>query len=224
GALRKAGDDKYDNYHLYEIAEGGRWTVRKGRDELELTQHLPDAGSGYAYIYQKNVRLTEGKTEMVLTHSLKNVGKRAIQTSVYNHNFLVLDHQGPGPGVTISVPFAIQTSQPFRSELAEVRGRQIVYLKTLEGRDTVAMGLEGFNHDPKDNQIRIENSRLGAGLSWGTDRPLWRESLWSIRTVIAMEPFVSLSIEPGAQFTWKIVYEYYTVPKTAPQVGSLTLH
>ena len=214
GALRKPDDGKYDNYHLYEIANGGKWTVRKGRNELELTQQLQDAGSGYAYVYQKNVQLTEGKTEMILTHRLKNTGKQAIQTDVYNHNFLVLDRQGPGPGVTISVPFAIRTPQPFGSELAEIRGRQIVYRKTLEGRDTVATQLEGFNGSPNDHQIRIENSRLGAGLSWRTDRPLWRESLWSIRSVIAMEPFVALKIEPGAQFTWTTVYEYYTVPKT----------
>jgi hypothetical protein len=216
GALRKDGDSKYDNYHLYEIADGGRWTTRKHRDELELTQSLQDAGSGYAYVYQKSVRLTKGKAEMLLTHSLKNVGKRAIQTTVYNHNFLVLDHQPPGPGVTISVPFAIRTPKPFQSALAEVRGHQIMYLKTLEGHDTVAIPLEGFSGSPQDNRIRIENSQRGAGLSWQTDRPLWRESLWSIRTVIAMEPFVSLSIEPGAQFTWKTVYEYYTVSKTAP--------
>ncbi|MBV9226314.1 MAG: hypothetical protein JOY85_19950, partial [Acidobacteriaceae bacterium] len=34
GALRKPDDGKYDNYHLYEIANGGKWTVRKGRNEL----------------------------------------------------------------------------------------------------------------------------------------------------------------------------------------------
>ncbi len=214
GALRKASDSKYDNYQLYEIADGGKWTVREHPDGLELTQQLDDAGSGYAYVYQKTVQLTKGKTEMVLTHILKNAGKRAIHTTVYNHNFLVLDQQPPGPGVTISVPFAIRTPQPLKGELAEVRGRQLAYLKTLRDHDTVATALEGFSDSPNDNQTRIENSRLGAGLSWHTDRPLLRESLWSIRTVVAVEPFLSIAIEPGAEFTWKTVYEYYTIPKT----------
>jgi hypothetical protein len=44
------------------------------------------------------------------------------------------------------------------------------------------------------------------------DRPLFSESLWSIRTVLAMEPFVSMSIEPGNEFTWKSTYNYYTLP------------
>ncbi len=213
GALRKAIDGEYDNYHLYEIADGGKWVVRKHRDELQLTQSLDDAGSGYAYVYQKNVRLTKAKAEMVLTHSLKNLGKRPIQTTVYNHNFLVLDQKPPGPGVTISVPFAISTPRPPKSELAEVRGRQIVYLKTLDGRDTAAAPLEGFTDSPNDNQIRIENSRLGAGLSWQTDRPLLRLALWSIRSVVAMEPFLSITVEPGAEFTWKTVYQYFTLSK-----------
>ncbi len=213
GALRRDGDGKYDNYHVYEIANGGKWTVQKHRDKLELTQQLNDAESGYGYVYRKEVRLTSGKTEMVLVHSLKNVGKRAIQTSVYNHNFLVLDGQAPGPGVTISVPFEIQTSRPPRKELAAVSGRKISYLKTLEGHDVATTPLEGFGGSPEDSQIRIENSALGAGIISQCDRPLLRESLWSIRTVVAMEPFTSISIEPGAEFNWTTVYKYYAVPK-----------
>ncbi len=214
GALRRDSDDKYDNYHLYEIANGGKWTAQKHRGRLELTQQLNDPESGYGYIYRKDVRLINGKTEMVLAHSLKNVGKRAIQTNVYNHNFLVLDQQAPGPGVTISVPFEIQTSRPPRKELAAVRGRQISYLKTLEGHDVATTPLEGFGNSPNDSQIRIENSVIGAGVVSHCDRPLLRESLWSIRTVVAMEPFISIAIEPGAEFNWTTVYEYYTVPKT----------
>ena len=209
GALRKAGDDKYDNYHLYEIVDGGQWTVRKSGDDVELTQKLNDASSGYAYVYKKAVRLTKGKSEMVLSHSLRNVGKRAIQTNVYNHNFLVLDHQAPGPGVTLSFPFALQTPHPPNNELAEIRDHQIRYLKTLVGKDVVATPIEGFGSSPNDNQVRVENGSLGAGMSLRSDRPLLRESLWSIRSVVAIEPFISITIEPGAEFTWTTVYEYF---------------
>jgi len=45
-----------------------------------------------------------------------------------------------------------------------------------------------------------------------SDRPLARESLWSIRSVVAMEPFVAIAIEPGAEFSWKSTYSYYTLP------------
>jgi hypothetical protein len=211
GALRRRDGSGYDNYRLYEIADAGKWTVRKNRDFVEFVQELADPASGYSYIYRKTVRLMEGKPEMVLAHSLRNTGGRAIRTSVYNHNFLVLDRQSPGPGLVITVPFQIQTERPPNKELAGIRGNQIVYLKTLESRDVVTTPLHGFSQSPSDNEIRIESGRAGAGMKVSTDRPLLSESLWSIRTVIAMEPFVSVAIEPGQEFNWTSTYDYYTL-------------
>jgi hypothetical protein len=43
------------------------------------------------------------------------------------------------------------------------------------------------------------------------DRPLEREALWSIRSVLAMEPFVAMSIQPGREFKWKYTYTYYSL-------------
>ena len=96
-----------------------------------LRSWLPRS-SGYGYVYRKIVRLREGKPEMVLEHRLKNTGSRKIETSVYNHNFLVLDQQPPGPGFVITVPFEIRSSRPPNKELAEIRGNQLAYMKTLE--------------------------------------------------------------------------------------------
>jgi len=215
GVLRKPDEGKYDNYRLYEIIDSGKWTIKKDRESIEFTQEVADLSSGYGYRYRKSVRLVNGKPEMVLEHSLKNAGTRAIRTSVYNHNFLVLDGQPPGPGFVITVPFQIQTGRPPNKDLAEIRGNQIIYLKTLEKQEVVTAPLRGFSDSPKDNEIRIENDRLGAGMSITGDRPLSSESLWSIRTVIAMEPFVSVTIEPAKEVTWKSTYNYYTLPAGA---------
>jgi len=212
GALRRPDEGKYDNYRLYEIIDSGKRTIKQDRESIEFTQEVADSSSGYAYTYRKAIRLTEGKPEMVMEHSLKNSGSRAIRTSVYNHNFLVLDGQAPGPGFVITVPFQIQTRRPPTKELAEIRGNQIVYLKTLQNRDIVTTPLQGFSDSPKDNDVRIENSRLGVGMRITGDRPLSSESLWSIRAVLAMEPFVSVAIEPGNEFTWKSTYNYYNLP------------
>ena len=211
GALRKPDDAKYDNYRLYEIADPGKWTVRKHPDSIEFIQEVTDSSSGYGYVYRKTMRLVHGKPEMVLEHSLRNSGTRAIKTSVYNHNFLVLDKQAPGPGFQISVPFELHSPHPPNKELAEIRGNQIVYLKTLKDRDVVATPIEGFSSSAKDYNIRLENTQVGAGMTIEGDRPLLSESLWSIRTVVAMEPFVSVAVEPGGEFTWKSTYAYYTL-------------
>jgi hypothetical protein len=215
GVLRKPDESKYDNYRLYEIVDSGKWTIKKGRESIEFTQEVANSSSGYGYTYRKFLRLVNGKPVMALEHSLRNSGTRAIRTSVYNHNFLVLDGQPPGPGLVITVPFQIQTRQPPKKELAEIRGNQIVYLKTLKDREVVTTALSGFSDSPKDNEIRIEDSRVGAGMKVTADRPLSSASLWSIRTVMAMEPFVSVAIEPAKEFSWNSTYDYYTLPASA---------
>ena len=44
------------------------------------------------------------------------------------------------------------------------------------------------------------------------DRPLSNVGYWSIKTVLAVEPYITMSIAPGSEFTWNIKYEYYTLP------------
>ena len=211
GALRKPDNAAYDNYHLYEIADPGRWVIGQTPASVEFIQTL--SGASYGYEYRKTVRLAEAKPVMVMEHHLKNTGSRTIHTSVYNHNFLVLDKQPTGPGFVITLPFAIRTPQPPENTLAEIRGNQIVYSKTLTGQDVVATQIEGFSPGANDHQITIENRRLGVGMSIQTDRPLLKESLWSIRSVIAMEPFVAIDLPPGHEFTWTTRYEYYLLPE-----------
>jgi hypothetical protein len=149
----------------------------------------------------------------VIEHSLQNTGRLPIQTNQYNHNFLVLDGAGPGADFTITAPFPIRAEPPPDPALAEIRGNQIVYKKTLEGQERVTFAVQGFGAEPKDYDFRVENRRTGAGVRMTSDRPLASASLWSIRSNISMEPFVDVSTEPGKTFTWKYVYTYYTNAK-----------
>jgi hypothetical protein len=212
GVLRK-DTDKYDVFKQYEVVDPGRWTVRKHGDSVEFTHELTDAATGYAYIYRKTVRLVAGKPEMVLEHHLKNTGRRAIRGSVYGHNFLMLDRQTTGPDFTVTVPFQIHSPQPPKQDVAEIRGNQFVYLKSLADRDVVYVPLLGFSDKPKDNEIRIENNRVGAGMVIRGNRPLTNMALWSIRSVLAVEPFITMAIEPESEFDWDVTYDYYTTGK-----------
>lgn len=212
GLLRKPDEKPYTAYRLYEIVDGGKWSVKKSKDAVEFTQELHPASSGYGYIYHKKISLVAGKPEMVIEHSLRNTGTLALHTNVYDHNFLVLDNKPIDAGFTIAFPFTITTSQPADKELAEFRKNQVVFLKTLAGHDRVYTPIEGFNNNPEDYKIRIENTHLKAGMTITGDRPLAKVSLWSIRSVMAIEPFVDISLEPGNQTTWKYSYEYYTLP------------
>jgi hypothetical protein len=213
GVLRKPDNSKYDPFRLYPINDGGRWAVTRKPDSVEFKHELADPLSGYAYEYRKSVSVVGDKPQLVLDHTLRNTGKRVIATSVYNHNFLYLDGQAPGPDFSLTVPFKIRTSQPTASNLAEIRENHIAFIKTLTGEERVYLDIQGFSSDPKDYDIRIENRSLGAGVRITADRPLSRVALWAIRAPLSIEPFIQMNIEPGTEFTWRIQYEYYTIPK-----------
>lgn len=213
GVLRKPDDAPYEVFRVYEIVDGGKWTVKRRTNSVEFTQELSDPTTGYAYVYRKTVSLTKGKAQMVLDHSLRNTGKKAIQSSVYDHNFLYLDRQPPSPDFEVTFPFSIQADQPLNNDLAQLRDNRVVFVKTLAGEDRVQFGIQGYGSDAKDYDIRVENHRVGAGVRITGDRPLSRESLWSIRAPLSVEPFIDMKIPPGEEFTWKITYDYYTLPK-----------
>jgi hypothetical protein len=213
GVLRKPDDAAYSAYRLYEIVDGGKWTVKKSADAVEFTQELHNASSGYGYVYHKKLSLLAGKPVMVIEHSLKNTGTRAIRTSVYDHNFLVLDKQPTNAGFSITFPFQVTANPPPDKALAEVEKNKILYRKTLTGEDRVYFAIEGFGKSSDDYKIHIENTNVHAGMTITGDRPLAKMSLWSIRSVIAVEPFIDISLEPASQSTWKYDYEYYTLPQ-----------
>ena len=211
GVLRKPDDAAYSAYRLYEIVDGGKWSVKKSADTIEFTQELRNTTSGYGYVYHKKLSLLAGKPVMVIEHSLKNTGSLAIHTSVYDHNFLVLDKQPTNAGFAITFPFNVTANPAPDKALAEIEKNKLLYRKTLTGEDRVYFSIEGFS--PDDYRIHLDNTNVHAGMTITGDRPLAKMSLWSIRSVIAVEPFIDISLEPGSQSTWKYSYEYYTLPQ-----------
>ncbi len=209
GVIRKPDEPKFQQYKTYEIVDPGKWTVKKHADSVEFTQVVKDPSSGYAYEYTKVVRLVEGKPDMVLEHRLKNTGTKAIESDVYEHNFYMIDKQPTGPDVVVKFPFEVHNKVDFRG-MAETRGKELVYLKEIEGRQSVQSELTGFGTDVKDYDISEENTKTGAGVRQTSDRPVVRINYWSIRSTACPEAYIHMNIEPGKEFTWKIMYNFYT--------------
>ena len=212
GVLKRIDEKAYDAYTLYPVADHGKWSVKREGDSIEILHVLSDESSGYGYEYRKTLRLIKGKSEMELVHSLKNIGKNAIETQVYNHNFLVIDGKGPQAGTTVMLPFAVSTGRKPNPELAAIEGNKVVYKKTLAGEDVVSFPITGFGDTASDHEIRIENRALKAGMSMRGDKPLKSVSLWSIRSNVSVEPFVAVSVAPGKEFRWASSYRYYSIP------------
>src|SRR5262249_15540213 len=147
GVLRRPDAANYDKAKPYDIVDSGKWSVKKSGDSVEFTHELRDPETQYGYLYRKIVRLTKGQPQMAIEHMLRNTGTRAIQTAVYNHNFLVLDKQPPGPDFVVTVPFQIQARRAPETGVGEIRGNQILYLKTLQDRDRMTTSLGGWSDD-----------------------------------------------------------------------------
>ena len=209
GVLRKPEEARFGQFKTYDIIDPGKWTVRKGADWVEFTQELTGP-SGYAYAYKKTVRLAKDKPEMTLEHSLKNTGRRVIETNVYNHNFFVIDGKPSGPGFVIGFPFELAADRDLKN-IAEVRGREIVYKREIEKGESIITNLKGFSDSAKDYDIRVENRTSGAGVRVTGNRPLSDVVFWSIRTVLSPEAYITMRVEPGSEFTWNISYQFYTI-------------
>ncbi len=212
GAVRKPEERAFRQFNTYEITDSGKWTVNKFPDRVEFTQELHDT-AGYAYIYKTTVRLTSGKPQLVLEHSLKNTGAKVIETSVYEHNFYMIDDKPAGPDYTIKFPFDVHAAADLKG-MAETRGKEFAYLKELPKGPSVYTALEGFGNTSKDYDIRVENRAANAGVRQTSDRPLSKLVFWSIRSTVCPEAYIDMRIEPGKEFTWKIAYDFYTLPES----------
>jgi len=213
GLLRKPDDEKYSFARTYPVANAGKRIVTPEGDRVRF-QHEISNGEGYAYLYRKTVRLARGKPELIIEHSLKNVGRRVIDTSVYNHDFYMIDEQPSGPDYRVAFAFTPRAEQDLKG-LAEVRGKELVYQRELKpGGESVFTPIAGFGPAAKDNDVIVENAKAQAGVRETGNRPLSAFNFWSIRSTVCPEGYIHMRIEPGKTFTWKITYRFYTLPLT----------
>ena len=249
GVLRRADETPYNHSKPYELVNGGTWQTTRRSDSIAFTHTLSEPAIDFGYVYTKVIRLTKGKPQMTIAHIWKNTGTTPIRTNVYNHNFMTLDKQPPGPDYAITFPFEPQRvqrgarpaqpgagasgappagqpgqsgrglnppngsrcGQPQMQALAAVQGNRLVYAKVLEGPECFQASFTGFEPTIAHHDIRIENTRVGAGVRITGDRPMSRFGYWSIRTVMAVEPYIDIVVDPAQEFTWTWTYDYFVV-------------
>ena len=111
GVLRRADETPYNHSKPYEIANGGKWESNGAATRSSSSQTLKEPAIEFGYVYTKIIALTRGKPQMTIAHVLKNTGAKPIRTNVYNHNFMTIDKQPPGPDYEITFPFEVQRAQ-----------------------------------------------------------------------------------------------------------------
>ena len=197
GLLKKADNDPYQFAKHFELADGGTWTTHKTSNSVTFEQVLGNSQSNYGYVYTKTLRLVGKEAQLVIEHHLKNVGQSPIQTVVYDHNFLTIDKKSIGSDYSVTVPYQIKATRAPDAKFVKIDGNKADYIADLQGEDRVAFGLQGFTDSPKDYDFRVVNKSAQLEVHIVGDHPLTNASVWSIRDVIAVEPFINISVEPA---------------------------
>lgn len=208
GILKRPDATKYHFSKSYEILHHGLWDVKTKKDEVGFTHHLNEGE--YPYTYKKVVKLKDNK--LIIDHTLVNNGNNTIKTSVFNHNFFVIDAQNVGPDFSIKFPFAIEGDKTRLGDFAEVvNGNEIIFLKELREKDhPMIVKLSGFGSSNKDYDITVENKNTKAGVRITCDRPLSNVVFWSAIKTLSPEPYIDINVKSAESFSWTITYEFYT--------------
>ncbi len=209
GVVEKPEERAFSAFNTYKVLDPGKWKVSQGKNWIQFQQTLTSK-IGYAYVYIKRVTLVEGKPELVITHSLKNTGNKMISSTQFNHNFFVMDGKLSGPGITLKFPFDLKVVADFKGML-EAKGRELSYLKELEGDQFAQSLLEGYGPTAKDYDISIENKMAGAGVKITSDKPIVRFNFWTRKETVCPEPYIQLQIPSGKTEKWETRYQFYTL-------------
>ncbi len=201
GMLRKPDHKDYDHGRSYDLIDAGQRGVTVTDSGVTFTQ---DIAGGFHYL--KRLQLVPGKPQMRIEHELTNTGIMPINTNVYDHNFLKLS---PGNGdVMVTLPYAITPDIMPNAGTARIRGNHIAYVRPLVGEERVAFLISGFGDNARDYDIKVENTKTGAGMRVTGDQKLVKMYLWSIRTVMAVEPHIGIELAPGETKRWTYTYTY----------------
>lgn len=208
GLLRKENNDKYFFGTHFELVDGGKWTVKKTANSITLEQVLGGPDKDYGYVYTKTFRLVGDTNQLVIEHHLRNTGKQPLASRIYDHNFLTIDGLGVGKAYSVTVPYDIHPTRPPDPKFIHVDGKTASYVADLQGEDRATCGLEGFSNDPKDYDFTIRNDAAKVQVHIIGDHPIVNAMIWSIRAVMAVEPFIQMQADPGQEFSWAYTYTY----------------
>ena len=209
GILKKPDQDAYQFARDYELINPGKWTVEAEKDKITFQQTLQDQ-NGWAYQYVKRVVLQEDQPVLLLEHELKNTGTQALETTVYNHNFFVIDQEVTGPNIVSSYPFLLEAEGRGFGELIQVDGHRLAFDRQLQpGESVYCSDLKGYGSNATDHNITIKNLKSGAGVQITADQPLDKLSYWACATTACPEPYIKIKTEPGETFRWMIKYSFF---------------
>ena len=71
--------------------------------KIESSSAINCALTTDTHISSAKPRFVKGKPKLLIEHSLRNTGSKVIETTPYNHNCFVIDHEVVGPDLDIKL-------------------------------------------------------------------------------------------------------------------------
>ena len=209
GSLMKTDNQPFNAFTTYPFIDLGTWEITSEEAKIKF-QHILDH-KDYSYVYTKTIELVKGKAEMVITYKLKNTGKLAIATEVFNHNLLIFDNQVVGKGFELSFQKSISCADISRGigDIVEIHDKKLKIIRSLDKGESAYCGsLEGINNNLNGYNIKIDCFKTGTGVRITGNKPLSKLVFWCNTKTICPEPYININVDPGKEFSWETTYEF----------------
>jgi hypothetical protein len=216
GVLKRIDDQPYTFGGNYPILDHGKWTVKVHKESITFRQEL-HSNFGYAYLYEKTLSLDKNANGLQLTHSLKNLGTKPLRTTVYDHDFFMLDNRPTGPGMQVHFPFVPVPGQPL-PESARIDGTTLKWVGQMDPHHTPSGEMTGFSDKASDFDFTFEDTKHGLGVEETSDSPMVKFFFWSTPKTVCPEGFIGIHVPPGQTQKWSIHYRFFTdIPSGAKE-------
>ncbi len=200
GQIKRPDDVPYNFFRPYEfLPAASELTFGEGSVTFAVRA---ESCNGYAYAYQKTVRIQENR--MTIAYTLENTGAKRITTTEYCHNFVGINRLPVNGGYQL----AFSNMQALNREVGNVYARD---------------GVITWPDEPMEKQYycqpkaapgggycwRLVNRQAGVGVSESDNFTPCKLALWGYRHVVSPEVFVRIDLAPGETQQWARTYEFF---------------
>lgn len=215
GLLVRDSDNPYDWFHRYPILDGGEFSVRTiagthGEEDSQSCEFSHKLAGKYLYI--KEIVLTSENT-FEIRHRLENLSGETLEIDTYCHNFFTFN--GAGVSASRRIVFPGEPHGHWRADSVKARleGNALLFVGELQPGEKAYIGdlaVRGYGNSGYNFTLREgENS-----VEVRSDKPMDHMVMWACSRVACPEPYIHLSIAPGASAAWTCSYRITLFPMT----------
>ncbi|HUX01218.1 MAG: hypothetical protein WBD63_01645 [Phycisphaerae bacterium] len=207
GTLEKTDGEPYKFWDTYRFLAAPAWKVTCAEDRIEFVQELVGE-RGWAYEYAKRIVLDAERAAFTIHHTLRNTGAKPIETTMYYHNFIILDDEPIGPAYRVTYPFVPEIVEGSLEDLAEFKANALIYTAAMPADKAQWVRLGGFEGKRQHNRVAVTNEKTGARVKIGSSLPPVKVVYYATCTAACPEFFVPIRVAPGERLQWSGTYAF----------------